>query len=57
MTRQEYENIQERLRRKLYEFHPRGLSGKRLEGYQEGIRSAMSIIKEIHDRGNGRKEP
>ena len=48
MTSYEYEYLQERLRRKLDGRRPYGLSGKRAEGYEAGIKAAMSIIKEIH---------
>lgn len=48
MTRYEYEYLQERLRRKLKETKPVCMNGKRGEGYEAGIRAAMSIIKEIH---------
>lgn len=48
MNRNEYEYLQERLRRKLNEARPIGMTGKRGEGYDAGIRAAMSIIREIH---------
>lgn len=48
MKRYEYEYLQERLRRKLNEAKPVGMTGKRGEGFEAGIRAAMSIIKEIH---------
>lgn len=52
MTTLEYERIQERLRRKLNERKPIEMTGKRGEGYDAGIRSAMSIIKEIYETHN-----
>ena len=58
MTRQEYENIQAKLRRKLDPTNgqPCGLSGNRKEGYELGINSAMSIIKEIYEKGDKNNE-
>lgn len=49
MTKSEYDYIQDRLRAKLSERRPIGLSGKRGEGYEIGIRAAKSIIKEIYE--------
>lgn len=48
MTDAEYNNIQERLRLKLKERKPTDMTGKRGEGYEAGILSAMSIIKECY---------
>lgn len=49
MTKEEYEYIQARLRRKL-SAGPGGLSGNRKEGYERGLNTAMSIIKEIYEK-------
>lgn len=49
MTQMEYEIIQDRLRRKLSTAKPREMTGKRKEGYEAGIRAAMSIIKELKE--------
>ena len=46
MTRSEYELLQGKLRRKLNEAKPREMTGKRGEGYEAGIRAAMSILKQ-----------
>lgn len=40
-----YEQLQDRLRKKLE--HCNGLTGKRKEGFEEGIRTAMSILHSI----------
>lgn len=50
MTEAEYNNIQERLRLKLKERKPTDMTGKRGEGYEVGIKAAMSIIKECYGR-------
>ena len=56
MTQREYEYIQSRLRRKLSDGLPYGLGGNRKEGYERGINSAMSIIKEIYEKGEKHHE-
>lgn len=56
MTETEYNNIQERLRLKLKERKPTGMTGKRGEGYEDGILSAMSIIKECHKHFRAEQE-
>lgn len=48
MTPQEYERLQESLRRKLYEAKPPEMTGRRGEGYAAGIKAAMSIIHSFH---------
>ena len=45
MTPSEYEQLQDRLRKKLE--YCNGLTGKRREGVKEGIISAMSILNSI----------
>ena len=45
MTPSEYEHLQDRLRKKLK--HCNGLTGKRREGFEEGIKTAMSILNSI----------
>ena len=45
MTPSEYEHMQDRLRKKLK--HCNGLTGKRREGFEEGIMTAMSILNSI----------
>lgn len=42
MNKSEYEELQNRLRKKLE--YCNGLTGKRKEGFEEGIRAAMSIL-------------
>lgn len=42
MNKSEYEELQNRLRKKLERCN--GLTGKRKEGFEEGIRAAMSIL-------------
>lgn len=53
MTHTEYEYLQIRLRRKLDDRKPAGMTGKRGEGYETGIRAAMSIVKEIYTTRKG----
>ena len=45
MTPLEYEHLQDRLRKKLQSCN--GLTGKRNEGFEEGIKTAMSILNSI----------
>lgn len=45
MTTVEYEQLQDRLRKKLE--YCNGLTGKRKEGFKEGIQVAMSILCSI----------
>ena len=45
MTPSEYEHLQDRLRKKLK--YCNGLTGKRGEGFEEGILAAMSILNSI----------
>lgn len=45
MTLSEYEQLQNWLRKKLADCN--GLSGKRREGFVEGIKAAMSILHSI----------
>lgn len=45
MTPSEYEHLQDRLRKKLK--YCNGLTGKRREGFEEGIMTAMSILNSI----------
>lgn len=54
MTRTEYERLQEKLRRKLKEARPAEMTGKRGEGYDSGIKAAMSILHD-HMKENERK--
>lgn len=51
MTKEEYGYIQCRLRRKLSDRKPFGMTGRRGEGYEAGIKAAMSIINEIYGEG------
>ena len=44
MTPSEYEQLQDRLRKKL---KYNGFTGKRREGFEEGIKTAMSILNSI----------
>ena len=45
MTPLEYEHLQDRLRKKLQSYN--GLTGKRREGFEEGIKTAMSILNSV----------
>ena len=49
MYRREYEEIQDRLSRKLKERAPWELSRNRREDYERGILAAKSIIKSIYE--------
>lgn len=46
MTKAQYEEIQERLRKKLKD--NKYLSGRKSSEYREGILSAMSIVKDVY---------
>ena len=52
MTDHEYERIQESLRRHLQDSH--GYHGNKKEIFNEGIRTAMSVLKRAHE--SSRKE-
>ena len=45
MTLSEYKQLQDRLRKKFE--YCNGLTGKRREGFEEGIRAAMSILNSV----------
>ena len=47
MTRREYEDLQERLSKKLHQAHY-DFSPKREEGYKDGILAAKSILKSVY---------
>jgi hypothetical protein len=47
MTDYEYELMQERLRDQLK--HSHGYHGNKKEIYNEGIRTAMSMLKQFHE--------
>lgn len=46
MTSAEYEELQDRLKKKLN--YCNGLTGKRKEGFEEGIKTAMSILHSVY---------
>ena len=48
MTKAQYEEIQERLRKKLKTHNI--LSGNRSSDYKDGIKAAMSIVRDIYRR-------
>ena len=55
MTRREYEDLQERLSKKLHSKHY-DFSPKREEGYKEGILVAKSILKSVYHEYEEKEE-
>lgn len=51
MKRSEYEYIQKRFRDKLDKKKPWNMTGNRGEGYEAGIKAAMSIVHEVFNMG------
>jgi len=49
----EYQEIQNRLRNKL---HDNSYTGNKREIYQNGIKSAMSIVKELYEKYQNSEE-
>lgn len=55
MTRREYEDLQERLSKKLHSKHY-DFSPKREEGYKEGILVAKSILRSVYHEYEEKEE-